>query len=294
MILEFLLQYIKVATLWFHKKLFLRKHKHLSRMLAEPDAFSFYVFSNFQPRRSPKSFFECHLGYSEVPASHKSGLLLIGASAFSVPILIFLSVLSSIRLFSFGFIFFMRYNTKPLQANVIHNSAERWQLMINGTLKMGGEQKRTLLVYVCPSSSLITLGPLNFWLARNVSRTLSFNNRSLNNERVFLIHKSIIRFTFSGRRITLFAPACLVDSLPLRAVKFSAAITRCSQVHIQYICICIYINGRKTWVQSQVEPYQRIKKWYLIPPCLILSIIRYESRVKWSNPGKEVAPFPAS
>ena len=31
-------------------------------------------------------------------------------------------------------------------------------------------------------------------------------------------------------------------------------------------------------------------KWYLIPPCLTLSIIRYGSRVKWSNPGKGVAP----
>ena len=33
------------------------------------------------------------------------------------------------------------------------------------------------------------------------------------------------------------------------------------------------------------------KKWYLMPPCLTLSIIRYRSRVKWSNPGKGVAPF---
>ena len=50
---------------------------------------------------------------------------------------------------------------------------------------------------------------------------------------------------------------------------------------------------RKTRVQSQVESYQKLfKKWYLIPPCLTLSIIRYVSRVKWSNPGKGVAPFP--
>ena len=33
-----------------------------------------------------------------------------------------------------------------------------------------------------------------------------------------------------------------------------------------------------------------LKKWYLIPPCLTLSSIRYVSRVKWSNPGKRVAP----
>ena len=29
-----------------------------------------------------------------------------------------------------------------------------------------------------------------------------------------------------------------------------------------------------------------------IPPCLTLSIVRYGSRVKWSNPGKGVAPSP--
>ena len=33
-------------------------------------------------------------------------------------------------------------------------------------------------------------------------------------------------------------------------------------------------------------------KWYLIPPCLPHSNIRYISRVKWSNPGKGVAPAP--
>ena len=49
--------------------------------------------------------------------------------------------------------------------------------------------------------------------------------------------------------------------------------------------------ARETWVQSQVESYQRLKKWYLMPPCLTLSINRHGSRVKWRNPGKRVAPF---
>ena len=49
---------------------------------------------------------------------------------------------------------------------------------------------------------------------------------------------------------------------------------------------------QETWVQSQVESYQRLKKWYLMPPCLTLSIIRYRSKVKWSNPRKGVAPSP--
>ena len=50
--------------------------------------------------------------------------------------------------------------------------------------------------------------------------------------------------------------------------------------------------ARETWVQSQVESDQRLKKWYLMPTCLTLSIIRHGSRVKWSNPGKGVAPSP--
>ena len=46
----------------------------------------------------------------------------------------------------------------------------------------------------------------------------------------------------------------------------------------------------ETRVQSQDKSYQRLKKWYLMSSCLILSIIRYRSRVKWSNSGKGVAP----
>ena len=38
--------------------------------------------------------------------------------------------------------------------------------------------------------------------------------------------------------------------------------------------------AQETEVQSKVESYQRLKKWYLIPPCLTRSIRRYVSRVK--------------
>ena len=38
--------------------------------------------------------------------------------------------------------------------------------------------------------------------------------------------------------------------------------------------------------------HSRLKKCYLIPPCLTLCILRYGSRVKWSNPGNGVAPSP--
>ena len=36
---------------------------------------------------------------------------------------------------------------------------------------------------------------------------------------------------------------------------------------------------RETWVQSQIKSYQKLKKWYLMPPYLTLSNTRYESRV---------------
>ena len=39
--------------------------------------------------------------------------------------------------------------------------------------------------------------------------------------------------------------------------------------------------ARKTWVQSQVESYQKLKKWYLMLPCLTLSIIK--GKVEHSN-----------
>ena len=44
--------------------------------------------------------------------------------------------------------------------------------------------------------------------------------------------------------------------------------------------------AREAGFQSQVESYQRIKKWYLIPPCLTFSIIRYVTRIMRSNPEK--------
>ena len=42
---------------------------------------------------------------------------------------------------------------------------------------------------------------------------------------------------------------------------------------------------------SQVELYQRLKKWCLMPPCSTLSIISYGSRVKWRNLGKGIAAY---
>ena len=54
----------------------------------------------------------------------------------------------------------------------------------------------------------------------------------------------------------------------------------------------VFANGPGDRVQSRVDSYQRLKKWYLMPPYSALKTIRYGSRVKWSNPGNGVAPSP--
>ena len=74
-------------------------------------------------------------------------------------------------------------------------------------------------------------------------------------------------------------------------IYFCVVISVCVCVYI-YIYIYIYINAgsliewvecsvmaREIGIQSQVESYQRLKKWYLMPLCLVLSVKRYGSRV---------------
>ena len=63
------------------------------------------------------------------------------------------------------------------------------------------------------------------------------SNGLVNTVGVNLTHRPINRFTFSGRRITFFASARLVDSCSSQAVEFSTAITRCSRVHIQIVIV---------------------------------------------------------
>ena len=81
------------------------------------------------------------------------------------------------------------------------------------------------------------------------------------------------------------------------------SLTVCSYLCIS-VCyyVSIYLDHRsnenclpmvwETGVQSQVKSHQRLKKWYLMLPCLTLSIIRQRSWVKWRNPGNGVAPYP--
>ena len=74
----------------------------------------------------------------------------------------------------------------------------------------------------------------------------------------------------------------------------------CNGYYLVYIYIYMHrpiglecsLMTRETEVQSLVESYQILKKWYLIPPCLTFSIKRYVSRVMWNNPGKGAAPYP--
>ena len=54
----------------------------------------------------------------------------------------------------------------------------------------------------------------------------------------------------------------------------------------------VFANGPGDLGSIPVRVIPKTLKWYLIPPCLTHSIIRYVSRVKWSNPGKGVAPSP--
>ena len=50
----------------------------------------------------------------------------------------------------------------------------------------------------------------------------------------------------------------------------------------------------ETFVQSHVESYQILKKWYLIPPCLALRFYKVRIKGKGSNPEKGVELSPAT
>ena len=54
----------------------------------------------------------------------------------------------------------------------------------------------------------------------------------------------------------------------------------------------VFANGPGDLGSIPGHVIPKILKWYLIHPCLTLSNIRYVSRIKWSNPGKEIAPSP--
>ena len=81
----------------------------------------------------------------------------------------------------------------------------------------------------------------------------------------------------------------LLLSLLMIIINFELAYDEVWVEHVPDIGIMVRVcaNG-----QGDLGSYQRLKKWYLMSPCLTLSIIRYGSRVKWSNPVKRAAPSP--
>ena len=81
---------------------------------------------------------------------------------------------------------------------------------------------------------------------------------------------------FSGSRIRLFFS---LSALAIRLHNRQHILVPKSPITTQVFSPMT----RDTGVQFQVESYQGLKKWYFLPPCLLLSIIRYISMVKWSN-----------
>ena len=69
-----------------------------------------------------------------------------------------------------------------------------------------------------------------------------------------------------------------------------SSLSKLQQVVLGYIVLVRPILEHSREIAFFRQWPGRLKKWYLMPPCLTLSIIKQGSRVKWSNPGKEVAP----
>ena len=88
-------------------------------------------------------------------------------------------------------------------------------------------------------------------------------------------------------------PAGVTISHPIRQSRLYPDIPR-PDAPVIYTGAFLILTAWPGWMsiynKTRVESYQRLKKWYLMSPCITLSIIRYRSRVKWSNPGNRVAP----
>ena len=62
------------------------------------------------------------------------------------------------------------------------------------------------------------------------------------------------------------------------------------QVCFFFVCVDVYIRtfANDLGDLGQVESYQNLKIWFLLLPCLTLSIVRYRSRVSRAIQGKEL------
>ena len=128
--------------------------------------------------------------------------------------------------------------------------------------------------------------PLNFTSTTQYLHLQTINFR-WNNIITFCISKIDILLTLELSSQKMVS-ACKVQ-IPLKAVyiNFMLMLFLTGSLALWVECSPMV---REIRVQSQVSSYQRLKKWYLIPSCLTLSIIRCVSRVKWGNPRERVAP----
>ena len=105
-------------------------------------------------------------------------------------------------------------------------------------------------------------------------------------------YRSMIKCSNPGNGVAPFpTPRCR----SYQKDSFRVTLMKGRQLYFEYRTLAWWLQcsimARETWVQSQNESYQRLTKFYLIHTCLTLSIIKYESRVNWINPGKRVAFF---
>ena len=70
-------------------------------------------------------------------------------------------------------------------------------------------------------------------------------------------------------------------------------IRTCIYIYI-YIMVWVFTYGPGDRGSIPVWVIAKTQEWYFIPPCLKLSILRYGSMIKWSNPGNGIAPSPTS
>ena len=54
----------------------------------------------------------------------------------------------------------------------------------------------------------------------------------------------------------------------------------------------VFVNGLGDRGSNLGRIIPNTQKWYLMPSCLTLTIMMYGSRVKWSNPGNGIVPYP--
>ena len=79
-----------------------------------------------------------------------------------------------------------------------------------------------------------------------------------------------------------------------RVISFGFLSFTCKNLADQLIGLLsrVFTNGPGDLGSIPGRVIPKTLKWYLIPPCLTFSNIRYVSRVKWSNPGKGVVLSP--